>query len=90
MVQVPEGFFIREEYVPKPGILDDDYLYSIKDLSVVLNRKREWIRRRFGHLPGVVRTQAAPTPGKRIYCPLLIPGRVVRRFLTQHTVIAPE
>ncbi len=90
MVQVPEGFYIREDYIPKPGILDDDYLYSIRQLSVVLNRSREWVRRRFAQEPGVIRTQETATPGKRIYCPLLIPGRVARRVLTRMTVIARQ
>lgn len=90
MVQVPEGFCIREDYVPKPGILDDDYPYSIHQLSVVLNRSREWVRRKFAHEPGVIRMQETPTPGRRVYCPLLIPGRVARRVLTRMTVIDPR
>jgi hypothetical protein len=70
--------------------LDPDYLYSMKELSFRLNRSREWVRRRFRKEPGVIRTQEVPTPGRREYCPLLIPGRVALRVLTRMTVVDPR
>ena len=68
--------------------LDPEYLYTMKELAFKLNRSREWVRRRFRNEPGVIRTQELPTPGRRCYCPLLIPGRVAIRVLTRMTVVA--
>jgi len=67
--------------------LDPDYDYSMKELSFIWNVSREWIRRRFGKEPGVVRLQEKTTPGKRSYCPLRIPGRVAIRVRNRLTVV---
>jgi hypothetical protein len=68
--------------------VNPDYLYSIKELAFVWNVSREWVRRKFKSEPGVVGLQENPTPGKRIYCPLRIPGRVAIRVQNRLTVVS--
>jgi len=67
--------------------LDPEYLYTMKELAFIWNVSREWVRRRFMNEPGVIRMQDTPTPGKRKFCPLRIPGRVALRVRTRMTVI---
>jgi hypothetical protein len=67
--------------------LDENYLYTMKELAFIWNVSREWVRRRFMNEPGVIRLQETPTPGKRKYCPLRIPGRVAIRVRNRMTVV---
>lgn len=67
--------------------LDPEYLYTMKELAFIWNVSREWVRRRFMNEPGVIRLQEKPTPGKRQFCPLRIPGRVAIRVRTRMTVL---
>jgi hypothetical protein len=69
---------------------DENYEYSIKELAFRWNVSREWVRRKFRNEPGVRKLQEAPTPGKRNYCPLRIPGRIANRVRNRITVIDPR
>lgn len=68
--------------------LNPDYDYTMKELSFIWNVSREWVRRRFRNEPGVIRMQETSTPGRRVYCPLRIPGRVAIRVRNRMTVVA--
>jgi hypothetical protein len=68
--------------------LDPNYDYSMKELAFIWNVSREWVRRRFQNEPGVFRLQDVPSPGKRQYCPLRIPGRVAIRVRNRMTVVS--
>ena len=70
--------------------LDENYDYSMKELAFIWNVSREWVRRRFKDEPGVFRLQDEPTPGKRNYCPLRIPGRVAIRVRNRMTVVSHQ
>jgi hypothetical protein len=67
--------------------LDPNYEYSMKELAFIWNVSSEWVRRRFRNEPGVFRLQEVPTPGKRQYCPLRIPGRVAMRVRSRTIVV---
>ncbi len=67
--------------------LDENYFYTMKELAFIWSVSREWVRRRFMNEPGVIRMQDVPTPGRRGYCPLRIPGRVAIRFQNRMTVV---
>jgi hypothetical protein len=67
--------------------LDEHYDYAMKEIASLWNVSREWVRRRFTNEPGVIRLQEAPTPGKRTYCPLRIPGHVAIRVRNRMTVV---
>lgn len=70
--------------------LDPEYDYSIKELAFIWNVSREWVRRKFKNEPGVIGLQETKTPGKRVYCPLRIPGRVAIRVRNRMTRIEPR
>jgi hypothetical protein len=68
--------------------LEDNYLYTAKEIAFLWNVSREWVRRKFTDEPGVLKLQEAPAPGKREYCPLRIPGHVARRVRDRMVVKA--
>jgi len=66
--------------------LDDNYLYSCKEIAYLLNMDDETIRRIFLREPGVLVHRNQP-PGKRIYRLIRIPGYVAKRVIRRMTIV---
>ena len=60
-------------------------LHTVKELAEFFRQKPDWVRRHFRAVPGVVHL-GTRRRGKRGYDPILVPERVLRRWLAEHSV----
>jgi hypothetical protein len=62
--------------------------YTVAEVAKHLRRSTSWVSREFRNYPGVIRS-CMRQPGKRPYVTLLIPERVLQRWILEHTVPVP-
>ncbi len=70
--------------------LSEERRYTVAETAEHLRRSTSWVSREFRNFPGVMRS-GKRRAGKRPYVTLLIPERVLQRWILEHTVPAsPE
>ncbi len=62
--------------------------YTVDETRNLLRKSTSWVSREFRNYPGVIRS-GKRRPGKRPYATLLIPERVLQRWIQEHTVPVP-
>jgi hypothetical protein len=62
--------------------------HTVDEICNLLRKSSSWVSREFRNYPGVIRSGKL-RPGKRPYMTLLIPERVLQRWILEHTVPPP-
>jgi hypothetical protein len=60
-------------------------MFTVGEVSAVLRRSTDWVRREFRSYPGVIRS-GGHRPGKRPYFTLVMPQSVLDRWIREHSV----